>query len=497
LGTEFPPTDDTCGSISLNFNYQYFNQAYTQVTINPNGYLQFGSTACSITRPINSNTISALNYDLDSRSNSNGGIYYKNILSGSTEMNSIKADVNLVNPNFVPTNAFRVTFDNVWNYGSGSLVATFQTNLVSNSVSSYVTLIFTSCLSNQTLTASSGLNYINANGAWIQLPINLPFDSSNVGQSGKWVFDVSNVITTTQVPSTISTNFSLSSNQCGQWFTDNNIRIVGGIVANAGSWPSIAYIRWSYTANVVTSGGITKTLSISYSCDGTLIARDLILTAAHCIPRSVDLTDQNNVYTVTVVTNTFYPTFGSMFSVYLGLQSKTSMNQSPTVRVYVSEQKIHENYNDNTNQNDIALLRLTSLVDLNSNIQIACLPTSVSNTFPTAGTSVYAAGWGKLSYSAFSTPNDLYNVKLSVYASNLCSNVYSGYSPDKMVCAGGTGKDTCSGDSGGPLYVINSENKHVVVGVTSFGYQCAVPGYPGVYTRVSNYLNWISAQTFV
>ncbi len=60
------------------------------------------------------------------------------------------------------------------------------------------------------------------------------------------------------------------------------------------------------------------------------------------------------------------------------------------------------------------------------------------------------------------------------------------------------GQDTCQGDSGGPLYfadTINSKSKYIVAGVTSYGYQCAQRNYPGVYTRVSYYLDWINDQT--
>ena len=62
----------------------------------------------------------------------------------------------------------------------------------------------------------------------------------------------------------------------------------------------------------------------------------------------------------------------------------------------------------------------------------------------------------------------------------------------------GGGKDTCQGDSGGPLYysdTINSASKFVVAGITSYGYRCAVKDYPGIYTRVSYYIDWINNQT--
>jgi secreted trypsin-like serine protease len=60
------------------------------------------------------------------------------------------------------------------------------------------------------------------------------------------------------------------------------------------------------------------------------------------------------------------------------------------------------------------------------------------------------------------------------------------------------GQDTCQGDSGGPLYysdTINLTKKFVLAGITSYGYRCAEQGYPGIYTRVSYYIDWINDQT--
>ncbi len=60
------------------------------------------------------------------------------------------------------------------------------------------------------------------------------------------------------------------------------------------------------------------------------------------------------------------------------------------------------------------------------------------------------------------------------------------------------GKDTCQGDSGGGLYImdqINGKNKYVTSGVVSNGYGCAQVGWPGLYTRVSYYLDWIEKNS--
>lgn len=75
-----------------------------------------------------------------------------------------------------------------------------------------------------------------------------------------------------------------------------------------------------------------------------------------------------------------------------------------------------------------------------------------------------------------------------------CSKAYNnmGGITDRMICAGfkAGGKDACQGDSGGPLV---ADNK--LVGVVSWGYGCAKPDYPGVYSRVAAARDWIRSKT--
>ena len=66
---------------------------------------------------------------------------------------------------------------------------------------------------------------------------------------------------------------------CGNVYATNNVRIVGGVVANQGSWPSIAYIRWTYRGDYTLPTGVTVTASAGSACDGTLISTRKILTA--------------------------------------------------------------------------------------------------------------------------------------------------------------------------------------------------------------------------
>ena len=77
-----------------------------------------------------------------------------------------------------------------------------------------------------------------------------------------------------------------------------------------------------------------------------------------------------------------------------------------------------------------------------------------------------------------------------------CERFYRRYNikiNSTQLCAGGArGKDSCSGDSGGPLMATTRLGPpYHVAGVVSFGLDCGIKGFPGVYTRVSEYLNWI------
>ncbi|GBN81143.1 Proclotting enzyme, partial [Araneus ventricosus] len=65
---------------------------------------------------------------------------------------------------------------------------------------------------------------------------------------------------------------------------------------------------------------------------------------------------------------------------------------------------------------------------------------------------------------------------------------------DVHLCAGTLdgSKDSCQGDSGGPLVTVGKDKRYYLIGIVSFGKNCALQGYPGVYTRVTEYLDWLA-----
>ena len=145
------------------------------MTICTNGYVSFGSN----------NVIYALPFDLDTRNA--GGIYYQNLNSQSNDFNSIKSDINRLNPSFNPTNLFRITYENVPAYEQSSWTVSFQIILATNGSSSYVLVKYTSCLYGS---KAPGIYYTLTNGQTSSSTFSNPCSSSNVNLIGTWVFDV-------------------------------------------------------------------------------------------------------------------------------------------------------------------------------------------------------------------------------------------------------------------------------------------------------------------
>lgn len=93
-------------------------------------------------------------------------------------------------------------------------------------------------------------------------------------------------------------------------------------------------------------------------------------------------------------------------------------------------------------------------------------------------------------------PGVVHEVKVPILSLEQCRKMKYKASriTTNMICAGKGSQDSCQGDSGGPLLVQDGD-KVEIAGIVSWGVGCGRPGYPGVYTRVTNYLNWIRTNT--
>ena len=159
-------------------------------------------------------------------------------------------------------------------------------------------------------------------------------------------------------------------------------------------------------------------------------------------------------------------------------------------RFKVDKISVHYSYSPHSKNYDIALVRLHTPANYTANI----LPICLQKTELPAGTNCVIAGWGTRTTNADDYPQFLQEAVVPIVAQPTCQALYGSLitiSYD-MVCAGYTTGtvDACKGDSGGPL-MCQQGNKWYLAGLTSFGFDCAAKGYPGVYANVANLYNWI------
>ncbi|MEM7129847.1 MAG: trypsin-like serine protease [Chloroflexota bacterium] len=229
--------------------------------------------------------------------------------------------------------------------------------------------------------------------------------------------------------------------------------IVGGEEAEVGEWP--------WQAALMLTSSFTGRPGLRQFCGGSLIAPNWILTAAHCVP---GLTPSDVV-------------------VVLGRHRlSSSEGEEIGVRRIIS----HEEYNDNTFNRDIALIELVR----SSGQSVINLEALV----PAPGDQVTATGWGNtVAGDSASSPDALHKVTVPIVAQEDCNSSYGGRITENMICAGVTGKDSCQGDSGGPLVFLSGE-EWIQVGVVSWGNGCGDIGYPGVYTNLARFQDWIQEK---
>lgn len=142
---------------------------------------------------------------------------------------------------------------------------------------------------------------------------------------------------------------------------------------------------------------------------------------------------------------------------------------------------MHPKYDPYTAANDIAVLKVVPFVQTKT-----LSPASLGVETPLEGEKCLLAGWGvKREQNARPNP-ELFKAELTVTNQNACNTSYAGRITNEMFCAKGDGQDACQGDSGGALMC-----KGNVAGIVSFGNGCDQPNFPGVYTDVSAYEEFI------
>lgn len=276
-------------------------------------------------------------------------------------------------------------------------------------------------------------------------------------------------------------------------------RIIGGEAAQRNAWPWFALIMFQRRA----AG------HRSPECGGTLISDRFVLTAAHCLLEQSRLTK---------------PVRLAQVSVRLGeydLKRSDGEIEMGAARIIV-----HPEFNPKTFKNDIGLIELDGRVSFGESVAPACLPHDnqlMANKTPTTleGQLAWVIGFGQTSYNG-RTSDQLRQVDLKIFEQAKCKRAFAHLTriTSEYVCASsqeppepaaddaeGAGaetkssrkqaKDSCKGDSGGPLLMqvpsSKSSSRWYVYGIVSFGYKCATVDFPGVYTRVNFYLDWIES----
>jgi secreted trypsin-like serine protease len=164
------------------------------------------------------------------------------------------------------------------------------------------------------------------------------------------------------------------------------------------------------------------------------------------------------------------------------------LTSSDGVEIVVDLVVDHAEFNHSTQDNDVALLHLAVAATTVPVLELG------GSDLAIPGAPVTVVGWGALLQGG-ATSETLHQVEVEVVDQVECLESYAGLTPN-MICAGtpGGGRDSCQGDSGGPLVVetlVEGNPKPWHVGIVSFGIGCALPNFPGVYTRTSRYHDWI------
>ncbi|XP_052841180.1 trypsin alpha-3 [Drosophila gunungcola] len=220
-------------------------------------------------------------------------------------------------------------------------------------------------------------------------------------------------------------------------------RIVGGIATSIEQHP--------WQVSVQRSG--------AHFCGGSIISNNIIVTAAHCLVS---------------------PSTASNLRIRAGSHNRIYGG----VLIQVAAIKIHEGYNTKTLVNDIGVMRLQSKLTFGSTIKAIAM----ASLTPSHGAAASISGWGKTAYDGSSSSTLLY-VDTKIVGRSQCASSTYGYGSSvmaTMICAAAANKDACKGDSGGPLV-----SGGQLVGIVSWGRECALANFPGVYANVAELRSWV------
>merc|ERR1719354_11896 len=233
---------------------------------------------------------------------------------------------------------------------------------------------------------------------------------------------------------------------------DTEVKVIGGYTPEPHSQP--------YILSLQRFG--------SHFCGASLYAGNRAVSACHC---------------------TVYASFDAVAGAHNIRQNESSQQKQAGTWVR------HPAYDSNTLVNDVAVITFASSFSVNDYVVPYALPEFKASEWMASGTEVRVCGWGNTSMIGTNMPDTLKCVEVPIVDNDTCNarQHYNGGILPGMFCAGligEGGKDACQGDSGGPV-LLNNE----IVGATSWGIGCAYPNYPGVYTDVAMFRDWIDEQS--
>ena len=240
-----------------------------------------------------------------------------------------------------------------------------------------------------------------------------------------------------------------------------------------------------------------------FACGGSVINAGWVLTAAHCFP------GDHSPASVQIVEG------GDNIALLL-----SDINPASNHILKVRKVFVHEKYNPEKSENDIALIELETpstsapvplLLTADPAVESSAQLATVTGWGNTRSVEAVRDASGRIIKfvdaenkqevtTADYWQSGLRRVELPMVDLPKCQQAYKGASniiDARTICAGldEGGKDSCQGDSGGPLVMPNDQGERVQIGVVSWGAGCAKAGNPGVYTRVSAFSDWIGTTT--